>query len=425
MDMAKKGITVGLNINNKSEDFNELMIELENLCSACDIDVVGSITQNAKQVNRAFYIGTGKVEEILNLIKKENIEIVIFYNELSTSQLKNLEEKLNCEIIDRTALILDIFAQRAKTREAKLQVEVASLKYMLPRLIGSNENLGRQSGGVGTKNRGSGEKKLELDRRRIEEKITSLNRELDDLKFQRETQRSMRRKSNLPNVALVGYTNAGKSSIMNKLVDIFKNSEEKKVFEKNMLFATLETSVRNIVLANNKEFLLSDTVGFVSNLPHDLVKAFRSTLEEACEADVLLHVIDISNPSYKSHIKVTEDTLKQIGVDGIPMIHVYNKIDLIDVEVLDRILDSIDKEGIFVSVKKDINIDKMIKCICDSIFKDCVRCKFLIPYDKGHVVSYFNENTSIINTEYREDGAILDVECSNIEYNKYKKYALE
>ncbi|EOE7230236.1 TPA: GTPase HflX [Clostridioides difficile] len=423
--MAKKGITVGLNINNKSEDFNELMIELENLCSACDIDVVGSITQNAKQVNRAFYIGTGKVEEILNLIKKENIEIVIFYNELSTSQLKNLEEKLNCEIIDRTALILDIFAQRAKTREAKLQVEVASLKYMLPRLIGSNENLGRQSGGVGTKNRGSGEKKLELDRRRIEEKITSLNRELDDLKFQRETQRSMRRKSNLPNVALVGYTNAGKSSIMNKLVDIFKNSEEKKVFEKNMLFATLETSVRNIVLANNKEFLLSDTVGFVSNLPHDLVKAFRSTLEEACEADVLLHVIDISNPSYKSHIKVTEDTLKQIGVDGIPMIHVYNKIDLIDVEVLDRILDSIDKEGIFVSVKKDINIDKMIKCICDSIFKDCVRCKFLIPYDKGHVVSYFNENTSIINTEYREDGAILDVECSNIEYNKYKKYALE
>ncbi|ENY8735731.1 GTPase HflX [Clostridioides difficile] len=423
--MAKKGITVGLNINNKSEDFNELMIELESLCSACDIDVVGSITQNAKQVNRAFYIGTGKVEEILNLIKKENIEIVIFYNELSTSQLKNLEEKLNCEIIDRTALILDIFAQRAKTREAKLQVEVASLKYMLPRLIGSNENLGRQSGGVGTKNRGSGEKKLELDRRRIEEKITSLNRELDDLKFQRETQRSMRRKSNLPNVALVGYTNAGKSSIMNKLVDIFKNSEEKKVFEKNMLFATLETSVRNIVLANNKEFLLSDTVGFVSNLPHDLVKAFRSTLEEACEADVLLHVIDISNPSYKSHIKVTEDTLKQIGADGIPMIHVYNKIDLIDVEVLDRILDSIDKEGIFVSVKKDINIDKMIKCICDSIFKDCVRCKFLIPYDKGHVVSYFNENTSIINTEYREDGAILDVECSNIEYNKYKKYALE
>ncbi|AXU64936.1 GTPase HflX [Clostridioides difficile] len=423
--MAKKGITVGLNINNKSEDFNELMIELENLCSACDIDVVGSITQNAKQVNRAFYIGTGKVEELLNLIKKENIEIVIFYNELSTSQLKNLEEKLNCEIIDRTALILDIFAQRAKTREAKLQVEVASLKYMLPRLIGSNENLGRQSGGVGTKNRGSGEKKLELDRRRIEEKITSLNKELDDLKFQRETQRSMRRKSNLPNVALVGYTNAGKSSIMNKLVDIFKNSEEKKVFEKNMLFATLETSVRNIVLTNNKEFLLSDTVGFVSNLPHDLVKAFRSTLEEACEADVLLHVIDISNPSYKSHIKVTEDTLKQIGADGIHMIHVYNKIDLIDVEVLDKILDSIDKEGLFVSVKKDINIDKMIKCICDSIFKDYVRCKFLIPYDKGHVASYFNENTSVINTEYREDGALLDVECSNIEYNKYKKYVLE
>lgn len=421
--MAKKGIIVGLNINNKSEDFNELMIELENLCSACDIDVVGSVTQNAKQVNRAYYIGTGKVDELLNLIKKENTDIVVFYNELSTSQLKNLEEKLNCEIIDRTALILDIFAQRAKTREAKLQVEVASLKYMLPRLIGSNENLGRQSGGVGTKNRGSGEKKLELDRRRIEEKITSLNRELDDLKFQRETQRSMRRKSNLPNVALVGYTNAGKSSIMNKLVDTFKNSEEKKVFEKNMLFATLETSVRNIVLSNNKEFLLSDTVGFVSNLPHDLVKAFRSTLEEACEADVLLHVIDISNPSYKNHIKVTEDTLKQIGADGIPMIHVYNKVDLMDEEALNNIVDDID--GMLISVKKDINIDKMIKCICDSIFKDYIRCKVLIPYNEGHVASYFNDNASIISTEYTEEGTVLEVECSDIEYNKYKKYILE
>ncbi|MCI9974633.1 GTPase HflX [Clostridioides difficile] len=423
MDMAKKGIIVGLNINNKSEDFNELMIELENLCSACDIDVVGSIIQNAKQVNRAYYIGTGKVDELLDLIKKENTDIVVFYNELSTSQLKNLEEKLNCEIIDRTALILDIFAQRAKTREAKLQVEVASLRYMLPRLIGSNENLGRQSGGVGTKNRGSGEKKLELDRRRIEEKITFLNKELDDLKFQRETQRSMRRKSNLPNVALVGYTNAGKSSIMNKLVDTFKNSEEKKVFEKDMLFATLETSVRNIVLSNNKEFLLSDTVGFVSNLPHDLVKAFRSTLEEACEADILLHVVDISNLSYKNHIKVTEDTLKQIGADCIPMINVYNKVDLIGEEVLNNIVDDID--GIFVSVKKDINMDKMIKCICDSIFKDYIRCKILIPYSEGYIASYFNDNASIISTEYTEEGTVLDVECSDIEYNKYRKYVLE
>ncbi|MCC0702018.1 GTPase HflX [Clostridioides sp. ES-S-0190-01] len=423
--MAKKGIIVGLNINSKSEDFNELMIELENLCSACNIDVVGSITQNAKQVNRAYYIGIGKVEELLNIIKQEKADIVVFYNELSTSQLKNLEEKLNCEIIDRTALILDIFAQRAKTRDAKLQVEVASLRYMLPRLIGSNENLGRQSGGVGTKNRGSGEKKLELDRRRIEEKITSLNRELDDLKFQRETQRNMRKKSNLPNVALVGYTNAGKSSIMNELVDIFKNSEEKKVFEKNMLFATLETSIRSIVLQDNKEFLLSDTVGFVSNLPHDLVKAFRSTLEEVCEADVLLHVIDVSNPSYKNHIKVTVDTLNQIGANDIPIINIYNKIDLVDEKLLNDIVDDIGKEGIFVSAKKNINIDKMIKCICDSIFKDYIRCKLLIPYSEGNVASYFNNNTSVINTEYMEEGTLLDVECSNIEYNKYKKYVLE
>ncbi|MFH5969147.1 GTPase HflX, partial [Clostridium perfringens] len=203
----------------------------------------------------------GKIDELKNLVEENNADIVIFNNELSASQVKNIEEEINCNVIDRTALILDIFANRAKTRESKLQVEVAKLQYELPRLVGSNEDLGRQSGGVGTKNRGAGETKLELDRRRIEDKIANLNKELEVLKNQREVQKSKRKKSNIPNVALVGYTNAGKSSFMNALVEKFINDEDKKVFEKNMLFATLETYVRNIKLDNNKSFLLSDTVG--------------------------------------------------------------------------------------------------------------------------------------------------------------------
>ena len=261
--MIKKGIIVGININNKN-NFDESMEELKNLCLACQIETVGQIKQNSKKVNSTFYMGSGKIDELKKLVEENNADIVIFNNELSASQVKNIEEEINCNVIDRTALILDIFANRAKTRESKLQVEVAKLQYELPRLVGSNEDLGRQSGGVGTKNRGAGETKLELDRRRIEDKIANLNKELEVLKNQREVQKSKRKKSNIPNVALVGYTNAGKSSVMNALVEKFINDEDKKVFEKNMLFATLETYVRNIKLDNNKSFLLSDTVGFVA-----------------------------------------------------------------------------------------------------------------------------------------------------------------
>ena len=286
--MIKKGIIVGININNKN-NFDESMEELKNLCLACQIETVGQIKQNSKKVNSTFYMGSGKIDELKKLVEENNADIVIFNNELSASQVKNIEEEINCNVIDRTALILDIFANRAKTRESKLQVEVAKLQYELPRLVGSNEDLGRQSGGVGTKNRGAGETKLELDRRRIEDKIANLNKELEVLKNQREVQKSKRKKSNIPNVALVGYTNAGKSSVMNALVEKFINDEDKKVFEKNMLFATLETYVRNIKLDNNKSFLLSDTVGFVGDLPHSLVKAFRSTLEEVCAAHQFLH----------------------------------------------------------------------------------------------------------------------------------------
>ena len=414
--MRKRGIIVGININNKN-NFEESIIELKNLCIACDMEVVGKVEQNLKKINPTFYMGSGKIEELQDLIEKTNAEIIVFNNELSASQIKNIEEEVKCNVIDRTALILDIFANRAKTREAKLQVEVARLQYELPRLIGANENLGRQSGGVGTKNRGAGETKLELDRRRIEDRIASLNKELEILKYQRNTQKNKRKKSSIPNVALVGYTNAGKSSVMNVLVEKFINKEDKKVFEKNMLFATLETYVRNIKLHNNKSFLLYDTVGFVGDLPHNLVKAFRSTLEEVCDADLLVHIIDISNPNYKNQIDVTNETLSQIGADNIPMIYVYNKIDLID-------LDKLDNNKILISAKRDIGIDRLIESICEKVFEDYIRFKLKIPYSEGKMISNIMENATILDSEYIEDGVIFNIECSEKEYVKYKQYII-
>ena len=414
--MRKRGIIVGININNKN-NFEESIIELKNLCIACDIEIVGKIEQNLKKVNPTFYMGSGKIEELRDLIEEMNAEIIVFNNELSASQIKNIEEEVKCSIIDRTALILDIFANRAKTREAKLQVEVARLQYELPRLIGANENLGRQSGGVGTKNRGAGETKLELDRRRIEDRIASLNKELEILKYQRNTQKNKRKKSSIPNVALVGYTNAGKSSVMNVLVEKFINKEDKKVFEKNMLFATLETYVRNIKLHNNKSFLLYDTVGFVGDLPHNLVKAFRSTLEEVCDADLLVHIIDISNPNYKNQIDVTNETLSQIGADNIPMIYVYNKIDLID-------LDKLDDNEILISAKRGIGIDRLIESICKKVFEDYIRFKLKIPYSEGKMISNIMENATILDSEYIEDGVIFNIEFSEKEYVKYKQYII-
>ncbi|WP_346895910.1 GTPase HflX [Clostridium sp. UBA7503] len=414
--MEIKGITVGININNEN-GFEESMVELKNLCMACDIEVIGELVQNSKQINKAHYIGSGKLDELKSLVNSEEVDIVIFNNELSSSQLRNIETAIECEVIDRTALILNIFAERAKTREAKLQVEVARLQYLLPRLIGANENLGRQSGGVGTKNKGTGEKKLELDRRKIEAKIAALNKELEELKHQRETQRNLRRKSSVPKIALVGYTNAGKSSIMNSMIDTFKDSEEKKVFEKDMLFATLETSIRSIKLDDNKKFLLSDTVGFVSNLPHNLIKAFRSTLEEVCEADLLLHVVDISSPDYKHYLKVTNETLKEIGAESVPMIYVYNKIDLVDDYLTE-------KNGVYISAKKNLGIDKLVETISTKVFNNYINCNMFIPYDKGDLLSYLNDNARVIDRKYRNDGTELSIECSNIDYEKYREYVI-
>lgn len=417
-EVLQRAVLVGVNLGNE-DDFAYSMEELTNLAEACDVEVIGQVTQNLQRVNPSHYIGKGKIEEVAAYVQEIDANMVIFNDELSPSQIRNLEEDLDCKVIDRTILILDIFAQRAKTKEAQLQVEVAHLQYMMPRLIGLRESLGRQSGGVGTKNKGVGEKKLELDRRKIEEQISVLNKDLEALVAQRQTQRKQRKKTEIPVVALVGYTNAGKSTTMNAMLEIYNGTEEKQVFEKDMLFATLETSVRNIDLPDNKSFLLTDTVGFVSKLPHHLVKAFRSTLEEVAEADLLIHVVDYANPNYEQLIDITNETLKKIGVENIPTIYAYNKSDMVDVEI-----PKVQEDRVYLSAKKHVGIEELVEMIRSHIYKEYTKCEMLIPYDQGQVVSYFNNHAHVLSTSYENEGTKLEIECKTSDYEKYKHFAI-
>ncbi|MER2121076.1 MAG: GTPase HflX [Solibacillus sp.] len=419
--LIERGVLVGVNLQ-KDEHFDYSMEELANLAQALDVEVVGMVTQNLERVTPSHYVGTGKIEEIKAFFDETDANIVIFNDELSPSQIRNLERDLQCKVIDRTMLILDIFSRRAKTREAQLQVELAQLQYMLPRLVGLHASLSRQGGGTGGgfKNRGAGETKLELDRRKIEDQISKIKKELESVKEQRETQRKQRRKNAVPVVSIVGYTNAGKSTIMNQLLAKAGQDDTKQVFEKDMLFATLETSVRNIELEDNKSFLLTDTVGFVSKLPHHLVKAFRSTLEEARESDLLLHVVDVSNEEYRFMMEVTNETLKAIDVENIPTIYVYNKSDLAEVEY-----PLVSGDNIWLSAKEDVGLEELLQQIKQQIFANYVTCQMLIPYNQGGIVSYLNEQATVTATEYEEEGTLLTLELKEADYQKYEIYVVK
>ena len=413
-EIIQRAILVGVDLNN-DKNFDYSVEELKNLAEACSVEVADVLTQKLERVNSAHYIGSGKVEEVAHLVAKNDANLVIFNDELSPSQIRNLEHELQCKVIDRTILILDIFASRAKTREAQLQVEVAQLKYMMPRLIGLNASLSRQAGGIGSK--GPGEKKLELDRRRIEEQIHKLNKELDALVLGRQNQRKQKKKNATPVVALVGYTNAGKSTTMNALLNVSNAEADKSVFEKNMLFATLETSTRQIQLPDNKQFLLTDTVGFVSKLPHQLVKAFRSTLEEVTEADLLLHVVDLSHPEFQAQIEITNKVLDELGVKETPMVYVYNKADLVDNEFTPST-----QEAVRISAKNLTNIDTLINSIKSHLFHHYVKETFLIPYDKGNIISYLNDHATVFETEYLDNGTLITVECSDQDVERFHQY---
>jgi len=419
--LLEKAILVGVNLRN-DKHFEYSMEELTNLAEALNVEVVGVVTQNLERVTPSHYVGTGKIEEIKSFYEEAQGNLVIFNDELSPSQIRNLERDLETKVIDRTMLILDIFGRRAKTREAQMQVELAQLQYMLPRLVGLHASLSRQGGGTGGgfKNRGAGETKLELDRRKIEDQISKIKKELEQVKEQRETQRKQRRKNAVPVVSIVGYTNAGKSTIMNQLLAKIGQEDHKQVFEKDMLFATLETSVRYIELHDKKSFLLTDTVGFVSKLPHHLVKAFRSTLEEARDADLLLHVVDVSNQEHGFMMDVTNETLKAVGVEGIPTIYVYNKADLANVPY-----PVISGDNIWISAKQGTGLDELLQIIRQHIFSDYVTCKMLIPYEQGNIVSYLNENATIYETAYEENGTLLKLEAKEADYAKYHHFVVK
>ena len=426
----QKAILVGVNLN-ENLDFDHSMEELENLAEACEIEAAAQVVQNLPMVNNAFYIGTGKVEEVKNLVSMLDADCVIFDNSLTPSQQRNLQNQLEVPVWDRTNLILEIFDRRARTKEARLQVESANLQYLLPRLVGMRDALSRQGGGVGAgggagaggglSNKGAGEKKLELDRRRIEKRISELNRELKVMEKDRETQRKRRKESELPSVALVGYTNAGKSTLMNKMLDIWMGDTEKKVLEKDMLFATLDTTVRRISPGDNRDFLLSDTVGFISQLPHTLVKAFRSTLEEACTADLLLQVVDFSDPHHREQMQVTQETLKELQAGQIPCLYVMNKADLVMEESeLPKVLG----DRIYLSAKQGIGLAELLELIQKKLFGDYRECTFLIPYTDGAAVSRLQEQALVRSISYEADGVLISVSCKESDAGRYAAYAV-
>ncbi|HBH1308658.1 TPA: GTPase HflX [Clostridioides difficile] len=424
-EIQEKALLVGLNLTtivkkNDDIDTNESMEELKELTKAAGAEVVGSLIQNKHSVDAAYYIGKGKVEEIRAYSDSLDATLVIFNDELSGAQIRNIENVVGRKVIDRTTLILDIFAQRALSKEGKLQVELAQLKYRLPRLYGMGGEMSRTGAGIGT--RGPGEQKLEIDKRHILNKAADIRRELKEVKKNRETQRVKRLKSNIPIVALVGYTNAGKSTLLNELIKTHKDYEqEKEVFVKDMLFATLDVTLRKALLPNKKEFLVVDTVGFVSKLPHDLVEAFKATLEEVQYADLILHVIDATNTSYKLQKSTTEGVLKELGVNDKKHILVYNKVDKLELDIYPKSQEDI----VYISAKQGINMDKLLNMIETALMENTYSVSLMLPYERGDIFSRIKDKYNVENFEYGESGITLDVDLDEEDFNIYREYILE
>lgn len=400
------------------EDISYSMEELAGLAEADGVAVAGQMIQSLERSNTATLIGKGKVEELAELCRNMEADMVIFNDELSGVQLRNLEEALEVRVIDRTILILDIFADRAVSREGKLQVELAQLQYRMPRLTGFGRSLSRLGGGIGT--RGPGEKKLETDRRHIAGRIDDIKAELARIGKTRQVQRSGREKSQIPVVALMGYTNSGKSAIMNRLLQLSER-EDKTVSSQNMLFATLDTQHRKITLEQGSEFILIDTVGFVSRLPHSLVEAFKSTLEEVRYADLLIHVVDSSYENRDFYMEVTNKVIEQIGAGDKDQIVAYNKMDI----AKSVPLDVSGHEAVYLSAKTGENINVLVEKIREKIFGGRVEMTLLIPYQRGDITSYLCENAQIFSMEYEEEGTLLHGKLEREDALRYGSFAVD
>ncbi len=418
-DDSEKAIIVG-------SDTKESLVELKELASACNIPVLNMIFQSRAKIDPAFFIGKGKVFEIAALRQTLKANIIIFDDELSGSQVRNLENAIGAKVIDRTTLILEIFARRAKSKEAKIQVELAQLRYRKSRLQGLGTVLSRTGGGIGT--RGPGEKKLETDRRHIEDTINDLNKELKKIKKVREVQRGKRTKENIPKVSLVGYTNAGKSTLRNNMCEAaaIDAKDKERVFEADMLFATLDVTTRAIRLKNKGIVTLTDTVGFIRKLPHDLVEAFKSTLEEVVYSDLLCHVVDISSNTASEEIKAVELVLGELGTLSKKTILVLNKIDKASESQLNEIKDNLHYEKIIeISATEGLNLDVLLELIEENLPYSMNKFEVLVPYDRGDIVSMIHRSSRVIEEEYRDEGTFLLVEAKDEIYNKSKDFLLK
>ncbi|MBI0120686.1 GTPase HflX [Lactobacillus sp. M0398] len=415
-----KAFIAGANLNDPNFDY--YMNELANLTEAANMEVVGQARQNEEHIIAGTYFGLGKINEIKDMAHGLKAKVLILNDELTPVQIRNLEKLTKLRVIDRTELILEIFSKRARTKQAKLQVQLARLQYELPRLHPSENTLDQQRGnggstGGGFANRGAGESKLELNRRTIGKQISIIKRELQAIDKQEQIKAKRRNQNHIPKVALVGYTNAGKSTTMNGLLKEFSKHSDKQVFVKNMLFATLDTNVRRIDLENNFSFILSDTVGFISKLPHNLIESFKATLQEVKDADLLINVVDASDPNMIQMIRTTQNVLKEIGVKNTPMITAYNKADKSQ-----RNYPQIEGSGILYSAVDTKSIETLADLITKRIFSNYKKINLLLPLSAGKILSYLHENAQVLKESYQNDGVHIAVRLSPREQAQFAGY---
>lgn len=416
--MSERAILIGMEWgrNDSLWTVDDSLEELKQLADTAGATVIKKFIQKRPKPDPAFFIGRGKVQELALYAQQENIDLCIFDDELSPAQQRNIESVMGIRILDRTALILDIFAQRARTNEGKLQVELAQLQYTLPRIMGKGLMLSRLGGGIGT--RGPGETKLEVDRRRIRDRIAFIKDQIEKVKAVRSLHRSKRKKNNVFEVSLVGYTNAGKSTLLNTLT----NSD---IYAKDQLFATLDPTTRQLTLPNKQEIIITDTVGFIQRLPHQLIAAFRSTLEVVTEADLLVHVIDVSHELYKEQADAVHEVLKEIGAETKPVITVYNKIDKLppDSKLADRL--ALEEDTVCISAAKKLNLESLQQMIESHLKSKAVEVILCIPYAETAKAAQLHETANVLEQEYTENGAVMKVILPVEDLEAYNEYILK
>lgn len=416
--MSERAILIGMEWgrNDSLWTVDDSLEELKQLADTAGATVIKKFIQKRPKPDPAFFIGRGKVQELALYAQQENIDLCIFDDELSPAQQRNIESVMGIRILDRTALILDIFAQRARTNEGKLQVELAQLQYTLPRIMGKGLMLSRLGGGIGT--RGPGETKLEVDRRRIRDRIAFIKDQIEKVKAVRSLHRSKRKKNNVFEVSLVGYTNAGKSTLLNTLT----NSD---IYAKDQLFATLDPTTRQLTLPNKQEIIITDTVGFIQRLPHQLIAAFRSTLEVVTEADLLVHVIDVSHELYKEQAAAVHEVLKEIGAEIKPVITVYNKIDKLppDSKLADRL--ALEEDTVCISAAKKLNLESLQQMIESHLKSKAVEVTLCIPYAETAKAAQLHETANVLEQEYTENGAVMKVILPVEDLEAYNEYILK